>query len=438
MRSAPQPPMRLRPSRAASLAAVLVFAGAACGGPAEEAPANVLLVVVDTLRRDHLPVYGYGVRDTAPALSAFAASEGAIVEAGVIGCSSWTKPSMATLFTGRSPAEHGVMRLVGPGASLKDPHVLAAEFGRAGYATGCVMSNHLLTRGMRAGFDEGFDFWDESAALLQHDGSSAKQVADSALAWLAQQDQRRPWFLVVHFFDPHVVFVDHPEQDWFDPNYGGWVKGSDSTDLLRERQQTCSDADRLQLEALYDEEVRAVDDAFAQLTRALDARSDGPRSLVVFTADHGEELAERGMIGHTRTLNAELNDLPLVVRPARGTRGVWNLPRPAAGGVAQQQLYAAILRGAGLQVPEGREALPPYQPAEVDFVPVKREHLEKYARKRAVVSGPYKLIFDFEDGSLTMYDRAADPFERSPLPAGHPERERLTALLAAHTWWDAP
>lgn len=428
----------MRPSPATSLQLLLVLAVAACGGAAEPTPANVLLVVVDTLRRDHLPPYGYAARDTTPALSALAQSPGAIVEDGLIGCSSWTKPSMATLFTGLPPAQHGVMRLIGPGAKLQDQHQLPLEFQRAGYATGCVMSNHLLTRGMGAGFDTGFDFWEESPARLEHSGTSAQEVADAAIAWLADQSANRPWFLVAHFFDPHAVFLDHPGRDWFDPSYGGWVRGSDPTSVLRERQTNCTEADRRQLAALYDEEVRAVDDACARLLAALAGRADGARTLIVFTSDHGEELAERGMIGHTRTLHAELTDLPLVVRPALGTRGAWRLPRPPAGGVSQQQLYAAILRGAGLPVPAGRDRIPAYQAAEVDFAPVLQEHTEKRVRKHAVLSGALKLIRDDESGELRLYDRASDPCELSPLPAAHPERARLEALLAAHPWWEAP
>ncbi len=432
------PSKRHRPNPAAILSLIPALAAAACGTASDPPQANVLLVVVDTLRRDHLPLYGYELRDTAPALSAFARAEGTKVEDGLIGCSSWTKPSMATLFTGLPPAQHGVMRLVGAGARLQDTHALPLEFQRVGYATGCVMSNHLLTRGTRAGFEQGFEFWDETPARHEHAGSSAREVADSALAWLARQDGSRPWFLVVHFFDPHAVFVDHPEQTWFDPNYGGWVADSAPTSELRERQASCTDADRSQLAALYDEELRAVDDAFARLAQALDRRADGSRTLVVYTSDHGEELAERGMIGHTRTLHAELNDLPLVVRPARGTRGNWSLPRAEAGGVAQQQLYAAILRGAGLAVPAGRDGVPPYQAAEVDFTPVIQEHAEKRARKQAVISGAFKLIHDLEDGSFALYDRARDPLERAPLPVEHPQRARLEALLAAHDWWEAP
>jgi hypothetical protein len=87
--------MHLRPSPATILGALAMLAGVSCGAARDDAPANVLLVVVDTLRRDHLPIHGYREHDTTPALTAFARSAGAVIEDGLIGCSSWTKPDPA-------------------------------------------------------------------------------------------------------------------------------------------------------------------------------------------------------------------------------------------------------------------------------------------------------------------------------------------------------
>ncbi len=432
-------------SRAVALLLLFGCAAPGCGGGAA-APShpNVLLVVVDTLRKDHLPVYGYRARDTAPALAALAAEPGAQVVEGLVGCSSWTKPSVATLYTGLPPSEHGVMRLVGPGSQLADPATLAAEFGRAGYATGCVMSNFLLTRNSRAGFDAGFDFWDDEPAKAVHEGTTSAEVARRGLGWLGAQTGAQPWFLVLHFFDPHAVLYDHPDIPWFQPGYGGWVRGGDSTDRLREMQKNCTAADREQLAALYDEEVRAVDNALATVLDALRARPDWQDTVVIFTADHGEELAERGMIGHTQTLHAELNDLPLVVRVPPARAGAWRLPALPEGGHAEQQLYASILGVASLPLPAappgsaGRGLMPEYLTAEVDFVPVRAEQAEKFVRKRAVMRGSFKLIADGLDGSLELYDRASDPLELRPLPADHPQRAPLAALLRAHRWWESP
>ncbi len=398
----------------------------------------MLLVVVDTLRKDHLPVYGYERRPTAPHLAELAAAGDAIVYDDVVAVSSWTKPTMATLFTGLPPAEHGVMRLVGRGARLQDPHVLAAEFAAAGYATGCVMGNHVLTRPMQAGFDAGFTFWDERPAAMRHEGTSARQVADSGLRWLSERPDDQPWFLVLHFFDPHAVFVDHPEYDWFDPDYGGPLRGGDSTDRLRELEKHLTAADREQLAALYDEEVRIVDDQFGRVLAALRARPDWERTVVVFTSDHGEELGERGHVGHTQTLHHELVDLPLVVRVPAAVAPRWELPELDDGGRSQLQLYAAMLRLGGIPVPAGRDALPDGIAMEVDFVPVRRDHLEKFVRKRGVQVGALKLVEDLNAGAAALYDRAADPGEWNPLPADDPRAEPLRRRLAEHRWWQRP
>jgi arylsulfatase len=438
------------PARAGLWLMGMVLLAAACGGgggcgkPPPPSRPNVLLVVVDTLRKDHLPVYGYTLRPTAPALAALAAEPDAAVIDGLVACSSWTKPSMATLLTGLPPREHGVMRLAGPGAALHDADVLPAVLQRSGYATGCVMSNHLLTRQNGAGFDAGFDFWDDAPAAGLHAGSSSAQVADAGIGWLQERPAHEPWFLMLHFFDPHAVLMDHPGLDWFQPGYGGWVKGADGVDRLREMQRRCTPADRAQLAALYDEEVRAVDDAFGRVLAALRQRPDWQDTIVIFTADHGEELAERGLIGHTQTLHTELTDLPLVVRIPAGWKDRWNLPALVDGGYAEQQLYGSILGLAGILAPpgppgsDGRGLRPDYLAMEVDFVPIRDEHAEKFVHKRALVRGSFKLIQDLNAGTLQAFDRSRDPAELSDLPADHPERAALEALLQRHPWWESP
>lgn len=424
--------------------AALIVGGGGCGKhPAPSRP-NVLLVVVDTLRKDHLPIYGYQKRPTTPALAALAAEPEAEVIEGMISSSSWTKPSMATLLTGLSPTDHGVMRMMGPGSALHDQDVLPAVLKRAGYATGCVMSNFILSRVSRSRFEVGFDFWEEGATVKKHEGTTAAQVADSGIGWLAGRKAEDPWFLLLHFFDPHAVLVDHPEVNWFQRGYGGWVQSSDDVQTTREMQSRCTPADREQLAALYDEEVHAVDVAFGRVLAALRKRPDWNDTIVIFMADHGEELAERGMIGHTQTLHTELTDLPLVVRVPAGWKKSWSLPELAHGGYAEQQLYASILGLAGIPVPPGpagsagRGVTPDYQALEVDFVPVSTDHVEKFVHKRAIVRGAFKLIQDVNTGALLAFDRSGDPGELKPLPADHPEAVALAALLRAHRWWESP
>ncbi len=429
--------------RAAALLALLL--AASCSGGEPRRP-NVLLVVVDTLRQDRLGVYGYDTHPSSPALDAFAAEEAVVVD-GLTGVTSWTLPSMATLFTGLSPAEHGVMRMSAEGRRLDEPRTLAAEFRAAGYATGCVQGNFLLQRSWGTGLDRGFEHWDDSVIGAEaHRGSTAAAVAEQAAAWLERRPPEQPWFLALQFFDPHVAYEDHPEYAFEDPAYEGWVVGGLGGKVLRERAAEAGEADRRQLAAFYAEEVRAVDDAFGRLLAALRARPDWEDTVVVFTSDHGEELAERGWIGHTRTLHFEQVDLPLVVRLPGGERGGSRVEAR----LGQAGLYATLLELAGLPVPAGRGASfagvlrggpapTGVVPSEVDFVPALEENSAKRTRLRAAVRGPHKLVHDLETGSWELFDRAADPAERRDRasdPAAAEVLAELRAWVEQHAWWE--
>ncbi|MCH2111335.1 MAG: sulfatase-like hydrolase/transferase, partial [Planctomycetes bacterium] len=231
---------------------LLVFAG--CGPPVKK-PANVLLVVVDTLRQDHLGVYGYSVHPTSPHLDQFA--QESFTMHGLTGVSSWTMPSVATLFTGLTPKEHGVMRMVGEESRLLRGQTLAERFSEAGFQTACIQSNFLLRsqRGVR--FDRGFHHWDDSPAATPdpHRGSSAKVVADKGLEWLEQTSAESPWFLTLHFFDPHSSYEDHEELHFEHSDYQGWVTGGASIDVRREHGASSPPTARNHLAAYYDDEI---------------------------------------------------------------------------------------------------------------------------------------------------------------------------------------
>lgn len=429
---------------AAVLAAVLATL-AACGPPPPRHP-NLLLVVVDTLRRDHLGAYGYRERPTSPALDALAAE--ALVVEGLIAASPWTQPSVATLFTGLPPARHGVSRLVGRHAVLAEPRTLAAELAAAGYDTGCAMANFLLAARRGAGYERGFAWWDDSVIGPDpHQGSTAARLADLGLQWLEERSPDRPWFLVLHFFDPHLVYEDHPDLQFADPAYAGPIRGGLEVAELRALAGQLDDTDRRQLAALYDEEVRAVDDALGRVFAALRSRPDWSDTLVVVTSDHGEELDERGWIGHTRTLHRELLDVALIVRLPGGARA----GERAAAIVAMEGLYATILELAGVAVPPGRGgsfaaflrglAPPPSgpAPAEVDFVPALEENDAKRTRLRAAVSADRKLIHDPVRGEWRLYDLRLDPDElddRAADPLYGADLARLRSWIEAAPWWE--
>jgi arylsulfatase A-like enzyme len=413
------------------------------GGQAK--PPNVLLVVVDTLRADHLGIYGYDTAPTSPFLDEL--SQESLVVDGLTGVTSWTMPSMASLFTGKLPSEHRVMRMVGEGSSLSDAQTLAARFRAGGYATACMMSNFLLVKGK--GFNEGFDLYDDGYARLAnpHRGSTAADVAGGGIQWLQKQDGDKPWFLNLHFFDPHTSYEDHPEWQFTDPSYSGWVRGGLDDEDYKLHQDTASVADRKQLAALYDEEIRTVDEAIRSVVIELKRRNQWDNTIVIFTSDHGEELAERGYIGHTRTLFAEQIDLPLLVRlPAdhsvRGRR---------AGLLGQARLYNTILDLAGLPINAAaqpsaanwllsNEANPPQQHAffEVDFRPYKTDPSRRIRKRGVQLASGYKFIRDLKTGDEAFYNLKNDPGERTNQlheQGYRAEIDRAVKLLAAHPWY---
>lgn len=418
---------------------VLSLCTLSCSSEEKPRP-NILLVVVDTLRADHVTPYGYAQNPTTPNLQALVEQQQIAVVQNMFASSSWTKPSMATLFTGLSPAEHGVMRLTGAGSKLLDSHTLATEFAAAGYDTGCVMSNFLLTKRTGSGFDAGFDFYDDSTGAKPnpHSGSTAAEVTESGIQWLSERDSDRPWFLVLHYFDPHTSFEDHPDVDWIDPNYQGWVKGGLSNDDLRARESNCSSADQAALAAFYDEEIHAVDRQVQRVVEQLQAQQQWQETVMVFTADHGEELGERGHIGHTQTLFPELVQIPLLVRVPEAWKSEWALPEAKDGGFMLEQLYPAMLHVAGIDLPTGRTLAPPeYVSSEVDFQPVRKEHLEKYVQKRLVRWGDFTMIKDRRSGEEMLFDHRKDPYLWQPLEKDHAQWGVLRQRLKQHDWWEA-
>jgi arylsulfatase A-like enzyme len=428
------------------------------GGPSrnsaetERQPPNLLLVVVDTLRLDHLGFYGYTDHPSSPTLDAWARQS--VVVEGLVGVSSWTMPSMATLYTGLTPAEHRVMRMTGPqpDSRLREAKTLAAVMREQGYATACMMSNFLLLG--RRGFNQGFDLYDDSFVDLKdpHRGSTADAVADHGIQWLQKhadsQTASKPWLLNLHFFDPHTSYEDHADWNFADPKYSGWVKGGLQDADYKANQASSSASDRAQLGAYYAEEIRAVDRALAKVQRYLQQTGEWQNTLVVVTSDHGEELAERGYIGHTRTLHFEQIDLPLLVRfPGQAHAG-----ERRSGAMSQIDLYATVLDLVGLQPPpergsskadwlRGSADLESDQAIffEVDFLPVKNDPARLIRLQGVKIASLGKFVVDLKTGAeyfflptdtLELNNRISDP-------GAQPAIKALRVALAAHRWYIA-
>lgn len=450
---------------AAGLATVAVTAVllASCGGGREAlppaAPPNVLLLVVDTLRADHLPTYGYP-RDTAPAVDALLARRGVVFDAAVAQAP-WTIPSVASYLTGVQPGE---LRHRGDGAFQAVPAdlpTLAERLRDHGYRTAAFIANPTVHAGI--GFARGFDRFytpEVDVASLRLHGDD---VQGRALAWLAEHADAGPWFLYVHFLDPHDPYEnpDMPDaRSPFLPEYDGPVDGDWPHALYSGRRDLAQaddpEAAVRQLTALYDGEIRYADRLIGELVEALPPEVTS-ETLMVFTSDHGEELHDHGWWKHGHTVYQEQLHVPLVVR--------WDGRLPAGRRVAAPvelvDLVPTLLAAAGVDaevadgevVPlDGVDLLPVLRgAAEAPRRPALADHLAQGPRRAAVRLGDLKLVlfdrhapYEPEDPlaaalyetalrqlrRVELYDLSQDPRERRNLAAERPEQVwRLAPLL---------
>lgn len=314
---------------ALGLAGVGFIGRAAQPVPTTASGPDVVLIVLDTVRADHLGVYGYH-RDTSPVIDRFA--EGAVRFTRARSNASWTLPSHASLFTGLQPSEHGA---TASKPWLQPTETLASRFARAGYWSVGFSSNAWVSSGTE--LDQGFHHFrftgDDGVASqlslalalsrpVDLGGADAIERAREALA------HDVPTFLFVNLLEAHEPYGTLPEADLnafakepLDPTLGRtWVR-----DMARfwcacdgpAGELGCKDghpvapADRIQGTIdRYDAGIRYDDALVGQLLEHVD-----DDAIVVITSDHGELLGEYdGRLGHMVTLEPELLDVPLLVR----------------------------------------------------------------------------------------------------------------------------
>lgn len=397
------------------LAACVALLGAAilsCSKPEaaeKHPPKNVLFILVDTLRADHLGVYGYG-RDTSPALDAFA-KESLFFE-NARSQASCTFPSVNSILTSRPPTAF----LGQPQQALGIPpgiQSIAEILAGRGYRTAAVSASAVVrntkTRfNPSGGFGRGFAIFDEECVW-----KAAHCVNRRALEVLAQKDER-PFFLYLHYMDPHGPYRPPQKHRKFsrgdiatdkefirqgDPNpIGDW--------LYKEKPDPGVTLPELQhLIDLYDDEIVYFDLRFGQFLASLRKAGLLENTMVVLTADHGEEFLEHGHVKHCRTLFDSSIKIPYVLH-IPGVRA-----RAVAAPVQNLDLVPTILDYLGIDATglnlEGRSLRPVIEGEQAE------DHRQFAAQGslRSASNERYKLIHDLAANSWALYDLKADPGE---------------------------
>lgn len=394
---------------------------------------NILMIVIDTLGTGHLGAWTPGL-DTSPNIDALAA--GGVRFSRALSTAPWTQPAVASLMTGFTPSRHGVLHLFD---KLPDNHQTLAEALRSrGFKTAGVVSHFLINR--EQGFGQGFEVYTD--ASVKGNQVSSPKVTRTAISELRRLKDEK-FFLFVHYFDPHSEYLHHPQYDRTS-SYQGPAHNWDRDILsLREKRHGMTSLDIDFLRGLYREEIAFTDHHLGLLMAQLESLGLDDNTLVILTADHGEEFMEHGWIGHTRFLYDSLLHVPLVFSLPGKLE-----PRTVAEPVSLNDLMPTLLtltsrsegetKGDGrslhhfLTGAEGAGEHPLF--SEVSFLAPPKERgtiiAEKEAFMAAVTSGDWKLIHDLDQQVWSLFDRSSDPGEMDDLfHENHPRVHQLQPLL---------
>jgi arylsulfatase A-like enzyme len=428
----------MRARRLAVLLLLIALGTGACRSQPPK-PTDVVMIVVDTLRFDRLGKYG-NANGLTPVLDRFA-DRGVRFDR-AYATTSWTMPSVASLFTSRLPSQHKVSDF---DSRLGDNEVtLAEDLAAAGFATAGFTANWRLTPEL--GYAQGFNTW---RFFFTETKARGQVLRESALAWLDASGKEGghipPRFIYLQYMEPHVPLQAPPAlQARFAPG----VTAAEVTRLNAWALEALPDGTLLkagelaQLMSMYDAEVAAVDEEIGRLFDALEKSGILEHALVIVTADHGEEFLEHGIFGHGHNLFNTTVRVPLIIAGPGIPAG-----RVVSENVSLVDLAPTVLDLMGVKPEasfEGRSLVPllrgaaPAAPAPVDVVlqlPRAKSDWDLRRHTDGLVRGEQKLLVD-PLGVTELYDLAADAGEQHPQgpPAGatlHAALDAANAGLAA-------
>jgi len=394
--------------------------------PPRVATPNIVLIVMDTVRADHLSAYGYG-RNTTPHLAHFAKT--ATRYARAFAPSNMTLPSHASLFTGLYGSEHTAHYDLGwpvgrplPAQALTAAELLAAR----GYATASIVANGYLGEGF--GLDQGFQHLDARPPWMAYGTASAfylrsriaalassvielprrtrrlarggEEISDLAIAYLDRMTgKRRPFFLFLNYLDAHHPYIPPAPYDTMFPGHDA-TQPADLEDRLiaafTQGTPRITSRQRAHLISQYDGSIAFVDFEIARVFAALREHGAYDRTLIIVLSDHGECFGEHGVVTHGLSNYDPETHVPLIVKKPGQTAGdvvaapvslvdVWPLlsSMPHSPSVVMTESFP--MRGPGTALPSRRAGT-------------------------AKIEGTLKTIVNV-NGSVESYDVAADPGE---------------------------
>jgi arylsulfatase A-like enzyme len=449
------------------LLCLLLLPAAGCGKKSPFDDGNVIIILIDTLRRDKLGVYNDRI-DFSPGLDRLAREGFRFTRA--VAPSPWTKPSVASLFTGLYSGNHGVLgdHVVLTNMAHLDPSftTLAERFKTEGFSTAAFVTNPQIQ--VRYHFDQGFDTFVQPAG-------DAGELLGKAEEWIDSQSGR--FFLYLHLIDPHEPYMPPPDYkarfapgepgdkapltafgrprelvEWLD-QYQQWRAGGEQGEfefdyepLVKEVRERLSGIDvdlteeqiRSHLEIgfkglddpellrraeylmnLYDGEVAYTDDQIHAFLKRLEGSGLLDKTVLIVTADHGEAFLEHGYWGHRRSVYYTETDIPMFFRiPGMEGKPVNGVSNDL---VSLVDLYPTLLDMYGIDAPAGLAGVSLW-PAMRDGTPLKKrpvysEAIFAYGDHVSAQVEHDKVVRSSTSNGVSWkhYDLKNDPEERHPL-----------------------
>jgi arylsulfatase A-like enzyme len=429
-----------------------IAADAATSGP----PQGVILVQLDTLRKDHMEVYGYE-RPTAPVLRGLA-EEGALFQ-NAITQTSWTKAETPSILTSLYPTTHGVHQI--PDRLPASATTIAEAYRQAGYAT--LSYSSVVFTGQFTNLHQGFEELHEGESTAGRAGprgaKTSREYVDRLVDWLG--DHRDvPFFVYLHFFDPHVPYEPYRPYDtlWADPKgREQYLKDQEAlkktvTDAFMAQRGMATRDEMVRAgvdpesylrfsKDWYDGSIRGMDTEIGRLVERLRGLGLGERTVLAFYADHGEEFHEHGRMWHGQSVYGELIRVPLILwGPGHVTKGVKidepvelvdvmptlldlsAIPAPAS--VQGQSMRPLLTKDSGWK----------RRPPIAERQPMGGTDFPNAAESYAIMDGNWKLIHNVvrppEQPEFELFDFYQDPLDQKNVASEHPDVvERLAKSL---------
>lgn len=434
-----------RRRRACHAAAVfLLVLTVDCSGRPGQQPArdpNIILILIDSLRSDHLGIYGYE-RATSPTIDRLG-REGVVFQ-NAVSSSSWTRPALGSLFTSLHPHVHGATETSKtlPAEAI----TLAEKMHERQYVTVGIQTNPLVSGNRN--FAQGFDSYREVFA------SNGRQVVKDFRAWLDRHKQQK-FFAYIHFMDVHLPY-DAPRENRskFVRPYTGRLdpRRIRSQTQIYDLLPTLTAADRSHIIDLYDAGINQVDDYIDIMINALRSRRLLDDTILIITSDHGEELFDHGAFEHGHSMHREVLQIPLII---------WN-PRLSTRGVRVSQVVRLIdvlptvLGFLGVTPPPGvmgRDLGPSIADPNLDWdLDAFSEGVLYGPGQSAIQKGPFKMVridptksrlqsrfferlparpgWTSDGGLVQFFDLKRDPAEQHPI-AGHALEPTWSRMLTS-------